>query len=267
MTSGFFHEAAGIRWYCEMSGRGPHVVLVPSGEGDCGSYSAVAANLSADFTVLTFDAPGFSRTSGPTDQSEFTIDGLSGQIAVLVESLGIPKATFFGSSSGGCAVLNLLLDHPEIVRNAIVHEAAIADPGAPSIMTLMEDLPLLTDDEIVASCEPIFSTLFVEDGAAWASLGKAFHGRVAKNYVTWIRQYWSAGAARRYDPRDLKGRPLAWTIGGLTPAMGFLSNVRLALAAGNPLDVLMCKHFPHVTVPGPLADHIRQMAAPYVAIN
>jgi pimeloyl-ACP methyl ester carboxylesterase len=57
---------------------------VPSGEGDCTSFDAVAALLADQFTVLTFDMPGFSRTSAPPDLTAFKA---AGQVAALVRSL------------------------------------------------------------------------------------------------------------------------------------------------------------------------------------
>jgi pimeloyl-ACP methyl ester carboxylesterase len=62
-TSTLRHNASGIDWYCELRGSGPSVVLIPSGEGDCGSFARVADELAKNFNVLTFDMPGFSRSS------------------------------------------------------------------------------------------------------------------------------------------------------------------------------------------------------------
>src|SRR5215831_2010660 len=57
---GFNRRVDSIDWYYELRGRGPTIVLISSGEGDCGSFEEVAASLSEAFTVLTFDMPGFS---------------------------------------------------------------------------------------------------------------------------------------------------------------------------------------------------------------
>jgi hypothetical protein len=48
-----------------------------------------------------------------------------------------------------------------------------------------------------------------------------------------------------------------WTIGGLNPAAMFLDNVVLAVKSDCPIGLLMCKHFPQVSAPGMLAEHIR----------
>jgi hypothetical protein len=56
--AGNYRQVDSINWYYELRGRGPTVVFIPSGEGDCGSFEKVAVALSREFTVLTFDMPG-----------------------------------------------------------------------------------------------------------------------------------------------------------------------------------------------------------------
>src|SRR5258708_3325202 len=104
----FTHRAAGIDWYCEQRGAGPTIVLVPSGEGDCSSYEYVSRRLAGSFTGLNFDRPGFSRSSAPAE-ADFNPQAAPGQIAALVTSLGIERASFYGCSSGGAFVLALAL--------------------------------------------------------------------------------------------------------------------------------------------------------------
>jgi pimeloyl-ACP methyl ester carboxylesterase len=106
------HQVDGINWYCQRQGHGPTVVLVPSGEGDCTPFAPVASQLADRFSVLTFDMPGFSRSSAPTDLHEFTPVNAADQVATLVHSLGIDRATFYGCSSGGAVVLLLMPDTP-----------------------------------------------------------------------------------------------------------------------------------------------------------
>ena len=127
----FVHAAGGINWYCERRGQGQAVVLVPSGEGDCASFEAVATALADTFTVLTFDTPGFSRSGAPADAAQISVATLGDQVAALVRSLGIERATFYGCSSGGRAVLDLAVRHADLIRSAVVHEVAthLRSPG------------------------------------------------------------------------------------------------------------------------------------------
>lgn len=250
----FQQEADGIDWYCEMRGDGPPVVLVPSGEGDCASFDRVAAQLADEFTVLTFDMPGFSRSRVQT-ADDVSVSKLGDQIACLVDSLETHSATFYGCSSGGAAVLDLVVGHGDLVRNAVVHEVAMAGAAA-----LLADLLTLDDAAVVERCQFLFAHMMNDDVAAWEALGDEYHARLAQNYVTWVRRYLAPGVPPPHTPEDLAGKPITWTIGGLSPAVSFLDNVVLAVKAGYRISALMCKHFPQVSAPDMLAAHIRQTA-------
>jgi pimeloyl-ACP methyl ester carboxylesterase len=262
----FMHQVDGIDWYCERQGHGPTVVLVPSGEGDCTPFASVVSQLADRFSVLTFDMPGFSRSSAPTDPHEFTPVDAADQIAALVQSLGIDRATFYGCSSGGAVVLLLIAGHPDLVANGIVHEVALnADYRNGNSESLLPALCSLTDSEIVEQCKMIFRELMNDDAAAWDALGADYHARLERNYVTWVRRYVSyQGPQPAYLPSDFTKRPLDWTIGGFTPAMTFFSNIQLAASLGIPLGMLPCKHFPQVSIPDVLAGHIGRSASRYL---
>lgn len=261
----FMRRVDDIDWYCQQQGDGPAVVLVPSGEGDCTSFDAVAELLADQFMVLTFDMPGFSRTSAPVDK--ISMFKAADQIAALVRSLNIDTATFYGCSSGGIIVLSLIAGQTDLVTNGIVHEVAFGadyrdDKSEP---LLPGRLPALADDEVVEQCKMIFREYMNEDQAAWDALGEEYHARLARNYLTWVRRYFFDGPVPALEPRDFTKRPVDWTIGGLTPAMVFFSNVQLATSLGISVGLLPCKHFPQVSVPKVLADHIRSSALRHLA--
>jgi len=260
----FMHRVEGIDWYCQQQGEGPTIVLVPSGEGDCTSFDAVAAQLADEFRVLTFDMPGFSRTSAPPDPRDLTPVNAADQVAALVRSVGIDEATFYGCSSGGAIVLLLIAGHADLVRNGVVHEVAIdADYRNKKGESALSALCALSDDEVVEQCKTIYRDFMNDDPAAWDALGPDYHARLERNYVTWVRHYVNhfREPATDYEPADFTKRPLDWTLGGLTPVMTFFSNIQLAAGLGIPLGLLPCKHFPQVSIPDLLADHIRGSAS------
>ena len=171
----FMHRVDDIDWYCQQQGDGPAVVLVPSGEGDCTSFDAVAELLADQFMVLTFDMPGFSRTSAPVDK--ISMFKAADQIAALVRSLNIDTATFYGCSSGGIIVLSLIVGQTDLVTNGIVHEVAFgADYRDDKFEPLLPGrLPALADDEVVEQCKMIFREYMNEDQASWDALGEEYH--------------------------------------------------------------------------------------------
>ena len=265
VTPGFRRQVDSIDWYCESRGRGPIVVLIPSGEGDCGSFEKVAELLASEFTVVTFDMPGFSRSSEPPDFAKYSWDQAASEVAALVRSLGLGPATLYGCSSGGQVALRLAADHSSLVRSVLVHEVAGISPTTtptPSPLTAaIAGMSKLADDEVVRACKDLFRNQLNENPEAWDALGAVFHKRLERNYVTWVRRY-VAGLrpARTLTPEDLRRRPVTWTIGGLTPAASFFQNVVTAHAAGIQVGLLMCKHFPQVSIPKVLADHIAGVA-------
>jgi pimeloyl-ACP methyl ester carboxylesterase len=249
------HRVDSIDWYCESRGRGPTIVLIPSGEGDCGSFEKVAESLSPEFTIFSFDMPGFSRSTEPQDFGSYSTTQAASEVAALMRSLGVGPATFYGCSSGGQIALCLAADHSDLVRNVAVHEV----PLAPS--PIISGLPALADDEVVRVCKDIFRNQMNESGEAWDALGEAFHKRLERNYVTWVRRYVGhSHFLRAFTVEELRRRPVTWTIGGLTPAVAFFDNVVTAHAAGLQIGLLMCRHFPQVSIPDVLTKHIRKVA-------
>jgi pimeloyl-ACP methyl ester carboxylesterase len=251
---GLRRQVDSITWYYELRGRGPTIVLIPSGEGDCGSFQKVAVALSNEFTVLTFDMPGFSRSSDPPNFADYSMAQAASEVEALVRSLGLGPATFYGCSSGGQVALSLAADHPALVRNTVVHEVALT-PGTRS------DLTKLTDGEIVRTCKDLFRNDLNENATAWDALGDDYHKRLERNYVTWVRRYVGGSRIlRNFTNDELRHRPVTWTIGGLTPAARVFSNVVTAHASGIQIGLLMCKHFPQVSISGMLAEHVRKAA-------
>lgn len=260
---GFRYRVGPIDWYCERRGQGPMVVLIPSGEGDCHSFGKVAELLAAEFTVLTFDMPGFSRSSDPPGFDRYTISQAAGEIAALARSLELGPAMFYGCSSGGQIALRLAAEHPDIVRRAIVHEVAPGGGPVAAAQPRPDSTPILggltlgsSDERIIAVCKELFRNRMNENPQAWDALGADYHKRLERNYVTWVRRYFRIPDMRAPTPEELRRRPVTWTIGGLTPAAAFHWNVLAGAAAGIEVGLLMCMHFPQVSIPDVLAAHI-----------
>jgi pimeloyl-ACP methyl ester carboxylesterase len=237
-------------------------VLIPSGEGDCGSFTKAADLLSRDFRVLTFDMPGFSRSSDPPNFESYSISQGASEIAALLRALELQPATVYGCSSGGQFALRLASEHPDLVRRAVVHEVAPAAPvpasaASPPLTTLS---PNGTDEEIVLACKSIFRNSMNAEPGAWDALGAEFHQRLERNYVTWVRRYFGLPDMRMPTPEELHRRPVTWTVGGLSNPAAFANNLAAAEAAGIKVGRLMSRHFPQVSIPTALAEHIGNAA-------
>ena len=232
-------------------GSGPDVILIPSGEGDCEYFSKVAGALATSFTVTTFDMPGMSRTTAPeAAMKDLTASKLATQIVGLLDQLSIDQTSVWGCSSGGLAALALVADYPNRIRNAIVHEVPLACPD------FVKELQFLDDKELIESSRQMFGHVMSEDEERWNAMGPEYLGRLEKNWVTWARTYVNK-VERPFSKDELTRRPVRWTIGALTPAGQFYQNVVDGYAAGIPVGLLPSRHFPQITVPDVMAEHIR----------
>ena len=148
----------------------------------------------------------------------------------------------------------MVAHHPSRITRAIIHEIPLhAFEG-------FNALAEANDEVIVKTCQEIFGTGMNENTAAWEALGPEFHARLERNYVKWVREYAAKMPVLELSVEELTRRPVTWTIGALSPAGNFFDNAVVATRAGIGIGVLECKHFPQLSIPEGLADHIRGAA-------
>ena len=115
-------EVNGVRLYHERRGSGPPVLFISGATGDAGHFERVADLLSDEFTVVTYDRRGYSRSSRPDGWDSTSPAEQADDAATLIEALGIAPACVFGTSAGAIIALDLVLRHPDVLRGAILHE-------------------------------------------------------------------------------------------------------------------------------------------------
>jgi pimeloyl-ACP methyl ester carboxylesterase len=111
-----------VQLYYEVRGSGPSVLFIMGATGDAGHFATVADQLADEFTVITYDRRGNSRSSRPLGRATTTVEEQADDASGLLRALELAPAAVFGSSSGAICALSLLLRHPELVRGAILHE-------------------------------------------------------------------------------------------------------------------------------------------------
>jgi pimeloyl-ACP methyl ester carboxylesterase len=273
----FKQKANGVDFYCELRGSGPAVALIPSGEGDCGSFAKVADTLADEFTVFTLDMRGCSRTGRPPTWDPITPEVLAADVAGLVKGLDLAPVSFYGCSSGGQTILALGADYPDIVRNLMPHEAALlrdapsSNPDLPDGVEatgfLKATCDMLTQqtgskDAAMAALLP----LFAGDEAGWKALGPEFHERIGKNGEVWIDLYLEPVSQRSYSAEELQKRPITFSVGMVSPAWLVECNLRTARRCNAEVVWFPppCMHYPQVSHPDLLAAHIRKYAKKYL---
>ena len=112
----------GAQLYHEVRGSGPAVLFIAGGTGDGGQFARVADLLAGDFTIVTYDRRGNSRSPRPAGWHTTSTDEQADDAAGLLGTLGLAPAVVVGTSHGAIIGLNLLLRHPAVVRGAILHD-------------------------------------------------------------------------------------------------------------------------------------------------
>lgn len=131
-STGDLLEVNGAKIYHEVRGSGPSVLFVAGATGDGGHFERVAEILCDEFTVVTYDRRGNSRSPRPGGWEVTSTEEHSEDAAALIEYLGLAPIAIFGTSAGAIIGLDLAIRRPELVRAAILHEppmtAGMANP-------------------------------------------------------------------------------------------------------------------------------------------
>ena len=114
--------ANGTQLYYELRGAGPALLFIPGAEGDAEEYARVAGLLQDEFTILSYDRRGYSRSPRPEGYAAATVEEQADDAAALLRATGLAPAAVWGNSSGAIIGLSLVLRHPEVVSAAMLHE-------------------------------------------------------------------------------------------------------------------------------------------------
>jgi pimeloyl-ACP methyl ester carboxylesterase len=119
--------------YFERRGDGPPLLLITGGGGDAGYFAPLAGILADEYTVLSYDRRGNSRSRLPRGPATITISGQSADAIAVLRANGLSSAHVFGNSGGATIALDLAAYHPEAVETVIAHEPPVPrvlpDPG------------------------------------------------------------------------------------------------------------------------------------------
>ena len=256
--------ANGVDFYCEKRGSGPPLVLVPDGTMDCEHYSKAGDILADEFTVLTFDVRGATR-SMPKEHKQVTPQLFASDVAEIIKALDMAPAAIFGCSMGGQAALSIGKYYPEVARNLIVHEAA-----------LMSDVPIPNTgfdffDALFGTFGPLcrgFSprdVSFICNWDNWKAFGDDFLKRFEANGEYWAKYYLGTIDLDTYTKEELEKMPnLEFSVGAWSPYWMVYANITTAERGGKPYTILPCSHVPQVVCLEEFTDFLRMTCRKYL---
>lgn len=261
----FYTHAENCELYCEKRGRGPLVVMMPDGINDCEIYAGIAELIADIYTVVTFDPRGGSR-SMPSRHCKITPEILADDIAAIIRQMNMGKATVFGCSSGGQGALMTGVKYPELVKNIIVHEAALQlDVQLPStgfdyIVKFGETYgPHLSGRNI----NPFFAALFV-DTFPEKDFDAETNERIEKNIEYWNNYYLGTVDTHSYSEEELSRIPACdFSVGSWSPAWHPYANIQTAKRGGFSFEWMPSAHYPILSCPEYYADFLKRTIEKY----
>ena len=101
----------------EERGSGPAFIFIPGLVGLHNAWDYQMAEFSTRYRCITFDHRGAGDSDKPPHG--YATGALARDVIGLMDKLGIDKAHIAGTSTGGCVLQNLAIDHPSRLRCCI----------------------------------------------------------------------------------------------------------------------------------------------------
>ena len=125
-TTQGFADVGPLRMWYELHGevrpgRPPLLLLHGAGSTIETNFRQLIPLVCGTRQVIAVEEQGHGHTPG-TDRP-FTFENGAGDVAAVLERLGIPRADVFGFSNGGIVAMRLAMRHPSRVRRLIVASA------------------------------------------------------------------------------------------------------------------------------------------------
>lgn len=111
-------EVRGLQIAFERAGNGVPLVLLHGALGDSRVWRDQLEDLSDEFTVVAWDAPGCGRSSDPPDT--FRLPEYADCLAGFIEALAVERPHVLGHSFGGGLALELYRRHPTVPRSLVL---------------------------------------------------------------------------------------------------------------------------------------------------
>lgn len=130
-----FAEINGAQLYYEVAGEGHPLVFLHAGVADSRMWEEQFATFAQHYQVVRYDLRGFGRSEVPVSPFQS-----HEELAILLDYLGIARASLIGLSFGGKVALDFTLAHPERVAALVLIAPTISGgPVTPDIEAFFEE--------------------------------------------------------------------------------------------------------------------------------
>jgi pimeloyl-ACP methyl ester carboxylesterase len=256
-----FAVANGTTLYYEKEGAGTAVLFIAGSTGDAGNFTRAADLLVDEFTVVTYDRRGNSRSPRPSGWTTTSVSEQADDAAALIEALDLSPAAVFGASAGGPIALDLMIRHPRLVRAGILQEPSIfsvlPDPAAalaPRRALIEEALPTKGPQGAIAAL-----MRFLNDDGVFAAIPPDILERMLGNADTILNIEGPGFAGWRPKAEDLETLHMPVTLLVAAETLPVYKQVTLWLAEQLHIEPVMVpgRHGFYYYRPQDLADALR----------
>ncbi len=214
----------GVRLAYEIHGTGEiPLVLVHGGFESRRAWDLVVPHLADSFRVLTYDQRGYGESERPSGQTGIREN--VGDLAALIEHLGLGPAWVVGQSSGGNIVLRSAAKRPDLLRGIIAHEPAFPslladDPATTPLIEGFTQLLAEVTERLASGDRAGAAEQFVEEGLGeglWKKFPPWFKQMVIENTPASLDEG-NDPEDFAFDPEWIRGftRPVLLTLGDQT---------------------------------------------------
>jgi pimeloyl-ACP methyl ester carboxylesterase len=158
-------QVADIGIYYETYGEGEPLILIMGLGGGSSLWWQQVESFSAEYQVVVYDSRGVGRSDKP--DAPYSMAMLVGDVAGLMDRLGIVAAHVYGVSMGGMVAQELTFSRPGLVSTLMLGATSCGGPHAvmptPETMQKLLGIMSLPQDEAVrVSTSVTFSASFIE---------------------------------------------------------------------------------------------------------
>ena len=108
----------------DWGGRGPDVVLLAGSGGTAHIYDDLAPRLTDSFRVVGITRRGHGNSSRAQDTTTYTLDPAAADVSVVLDSLGIRRASLVGHSIAGAEITRFAARYPDRVDKLVYLDSA-----------------------------------------------------------------------------------------------------------------------------------------------
>src|SRR5213593_1290388 len=117
----------GVDYYYAVYGTGEPLLLLHGGLGQIEMFGPNLTRLAQSRQVIGVDLQGHGRT--PIGDREFSLVDMGHDMAGVLKKLGYEKVDVLGYSMGAGVAFQLAIQHPQMVRRAVLASAVFAQDG------------------------------------------------------------------------------------------------------------------------------------------